>query len=130
MVKKIINRSIALSKLSELEKKFKQELAKTFLEYLEMLSLRKRIQEMAAILYETEVKRIVTLDQRLSKQEKKCLLLAYKGKGTHETSKILNRSINTVETHRKNLLKKLQVKDMPQAVGIGIKLINEIHRKR
>lgn len=121
MVKKSINRFAVLSKLSRLENEFKKELAKTFLEYLETLSFNKRVKEMESILYETEVKRIVTLDQRLSKQEKKCLLLAAKGKGTRCTSKILKRSVNTIETHRKNLLKKLQVKDIPQAIGVGIK---------
>ncbi len=121
MVKKSINRFAILSKLSKRENEFKKEFAKIFLEYLETLSFNKRVQEIESILYETEVKRIVTLDQRLSKQEKKCLFLAANGQGTRATSKILKRSINTIETHRKNLLKKLQVKDIPQAVGIGIK---------
>ncbi len=121
MVNKSINRFAILSKLSKRENEFKKEFAKIFLEYLETLSFNKRVQEIESILYETEVKRIVTLDQRLSKQEKKCLFLAANGQGTRATSKILKRSINTIETHRKNLLKKLQVKDIPQAVGIGIK---------
>jgi DNA-binding CsgD family transcriptional regulator len=76
---------------------------------------------MRSVLYGTEVKRVVTLDQRLSKQEKKCLFLAYKGKNIKETAVILKISQETVEEYRATLRKKIQAKTMQQAIGLGIK---------
>lgn len=59
-----------LSKLSKQEKQFKKELAEIFLEYLDTLFLKKRIIEIESLLFETEVKRLVKMDKRLSPQEK------------------------------------------------------------
>lgn len=80
MTKKSLKPFAVLSKLSKQERQFKKELAETFLEYLDTLSLKKRIIEMESLLFETEVKRLVTMDKRLSPQEKKCMFLTYKGK--------------------------------------------------
>ncbi|WP_218814198.1 helix-turn-helix transcriptional regulator [Rickettsiella endosymbiont of Dermanyssus gallinae] len=118
-----IDRFAILNKLSE-EEKFWRGFAKTFLEYLDTLSTEKRIKEMESLLYETEVKQIITLDQRLTEQESKCLYLSYKGKNIQETASILKIAPKTVEGHRSNLRKKLRVKTMEQAVGIGIKYLS------
>ncbi len=121
MVKKSIRRFAALSKLSDLERQFKKELAKAFLEYLETLSFSKRIQEMESILFETEIKRIMTLDQRLTPQEKKCLFLSSKGKGIKEIANLLKFKPRTAQFHRENAMRKLKTNSITKAIILGIK---------
>lgn len=121
MTKKSITAANILSKLSDQEKKYRREFCVTFLEYLEKISVKKRITELESIIFETEVKRIITLDQRLSQREKDCLILAYKGKSMKKTGKILNKHIKTVETQRRRLFKKLGVNSIGPAIALGIK---------
>lgn len=109
------------SKIIEQEEQFKKELAKIYLEYLESLSLNKRIKEMASLICETEVKRVIVLDKRLTRREKQCLLLAYHGKNVRETSEILNIKIRTTEWYRKRILKKTNAKNIGHAIALGIK---------
>lgn len=64
---------------------------------------------------------IIMLDNRLTRREKQCLLLAYHGKNIRETSKILDIKVNTVEWYRKNILKKLNARNIGHAIALGIK---------
>ena len=73
MVKNNIRTLTVLDKLHEQESKFKRELAKTFLDYLETLPTNKRIEQVESVLYGTNNNNLPTLDRRLTPQEKKCL---------------------------------------------------------
>ena len=121
MIKKSLKPFDVLSKLSKQEKQFKKELAETFLEYLDTLSLKKRIIEMESILFETEVKRFVSIDKRLSPQERKCMFLTYKGKSIKEIAKIFGISFPTVREYRNKAIKKLGVPNITAAVALGVK---------
>lgn len=107
-----------LNKLREQESKFKRELSKTFLEYLETLPINKRIEQIESILYETSNRNLPTLDRRLTPQERKCLLLASKGKEIKEMASILGLSQRTVKYHRANITKKLEVPNLMAAVAV------------
>lgn len=109
-----------LNKLHEKEKKFKKELAKTFLEYLDTLSAEKRIEQIESILYETNYRNLPTLDRRLTPQEKKCLHFACRGKEVKEIANLLKVSQRTVKYHRSNIIKKLQVPNITAAVASNI----------
>ena len=54
MIKNNIKAFNFLNKLHDQEKKFKKELAKTFLEYLDNLPPNKRIEQMESLLSETQ----------------------------------------------------------------------------
>jgi len=58
----------------------------------------------------------VIYNKPLSAREKECLYWAARGKSVEETSLILNISIETVKSHRKNTIKKLHVTNVTQAV--------------
>ena len=120
MVKKSLKRFALLSKLSEQEQKFRKSFAKNYLEYLETLSFNKRVREMELLLYETEVKRIVTIDKRLSDQEKKCLLLASRGKNIQETANILGIKFPTAREYRNSAIKKLKARNITTAVRLSL----------
>ena len=60
MVKNSIRTFNVLNKLHEQESKFKKELARTFLEYLETLPINKRIEQIESILYETSNRNLPT----------------------------------------------------------------------
>jgi DNA-binding CsgD family transcriptional regulator len=117
MVKNNIRTLTVLDKLHEQESKFKRELAKTFLDYLETLPTNKRIEQVESVLYGTNNNNLPTLDRRLTPQEKKCLLLASKGKETKEMANILGLSQRTVKYHRANITKKLDVPNLIAAVA-------------
>ncbi|MFM2322156.1 MAG: Bacterial regulatory protein luxR family [Pseudomonadota bacterium] len=121
MVENSIKRFAALSKLTKQEKQFRTDLAETFLEYLDTLSFEKRIIEIESILFETEIKRIISLDKRLTTQEWQCFIWAYKGKGVKMTAQIMGVNKRTVENHRSNIFKKLRANNMSQAIALGIK---------
>lgn len=65
--------------------------------------------------------RDLVLSDVLTIQEAKCLFLAARGKNTEETAILLGLSINTVESYRRNLRKKLKSRSMTQAAMHGIK---------
>ena len=54
---------------------------------------------------------------RLTKREKEILLLLFKGKSTQEISDSLFLSFLTVQTHRRNLLNKFQVKNAVELIN-------------
>lgn len=58
--------------------------------------------------------------QRLTKREKEIFKLIVKGHSTKEISDILYISIRTVETHRKNILKKMDVKNSIEMIREAI----------
>lgn len=58
---------------------------------------------------------------RLSRREKEILQLLVLGKSTQEISEILFLSFLTVQTHRRNLLNKFQVKNVAELVSFAIK---------
>ena len=112
-----------LNKLHEQENKFKKELAKTFLEYLNNLPPNKRIEQIESLLYATNHRNLPTLDRRLTPQERICLLLASKGKEIKEMARILGLSQRTIKFHRANISKKLEV---PNLMAAGRLVINVI----
>ncbi len=113
MVKNKISSASMLIKLQDQEKQFKKNLAKTFLEYLDILPANKRIQQIESML---GAKNLPTLDRRLTVQEKKCLHLTSLGKDIKETAAILRLSQRTIKYHRANIIKKLNTKNIITAI--------------
>lgn len=125
MVKRSLYREALSNKLSEQEDKFFETFARDYLIYLgNPKPTQIHIKEMKSILCETEVKRVVTLDKRLTQQEKKCLLLASKGKTIKDTAQILKLGFNTALGYRNSAIKKLKVSNLTAAVTLGIKYLN------
>ena len=121
MVKRSLYREALLNKLSEQEDKFFDNFAKDYLIYLgNSKPTRIHIKEMKSILCETEIKRVVTLDKRLTPQEKKCLFLASKGKTIKDTAEILKLGFNTANS----AIKKLKAANLTAAVILGIKYLD------
>ncbi len=79
---------------------------------------------MKSILSETEVKRVVMLDKRLTPQEKRCLFLASKGKTIKATAQILKLGFNTAIGYRNSAIKKLNAANLTAAVILGIKYLD------
>ncbi len=122
MVKRSLYREALLNKLSDQEDKFFDAFAKDYLIYLGNPRPNQiHIKEMKAILCETEVKRVVTLDGRLTSQEKRCLFLASKGKTIKDTAEILKIRYNTALGYRDSAIKKLKASNLTAAVTLGIK---------
>lgn len=122
MVKRSLYPGALLNKLVEQEDKFFENFAKDYLIYLgNPKPTPIHIKEMKSILCETEVKRVVTLDGRLSFQEKKCLFLSGKGKSIKEIAKILSISFPTVREYRNKAIKKLGASNITAAVALGVK---------
>lgn len=67
------------------------------------------------------IKKIITINRQLTNREKLCLYLAANGKSTKEISKILQIKESTVVTYRKKILKKLNSKNIAQAIFNGIR---------
>lgn len=63
----------------------------------------------------------LALKSRLSPKEKMVLHAASFGKSTVEMAEEFGVSESTIETHRKSILKKLQVKNMIHAVAHGLR---------
>ena len=125
MVKRSLYREVILNKLSDQEDKFFENFSKDYLVYLgNPRPTQTQIKEMKAILYETEVKRVVTLDKRLTTQEKRCLFLASKGKTIKDTAEILKLRYNTALEYRDSAIKKLKASNLTAAVTLGIKYLD------
>ena len=95
---------------------------------IKMLSLlgitkpkKKNITLMRNLLFNTWLKRKVIFNTFLTNQEKFCLLLASHGKTTKEIARALEISPGTAQSYSKQILKKLGVTNMKQAIAIGIK---------
>lgn len=80
-----------------------------------------QIEVMQSILTRTLEKKMVDFSEKLTKREKDCLYLASQGKSSKETAKFLCISSETVRVYRKEIIRKLQCKNMVQAVYKGIK---------
>ncbi len=78
----------------------------------------KRMKKLLANVY---VNCPVLIDNKLSKTESRCLLLAAQGNTSDESAKILNISKTTVETHRKEIKRKLGCSSIAHAVYQGIR---------
>ena len=67
--------------------------------------------------------------ERLSTRERQVLQLIAEGKGTKEIAKLLNRSVKTVESHRKNIMDKLNIHTVAElttyAIQEGMVQINQ-----
>ncbi len=125
MVKRSLYRESLVNKLSDQEDKFFENFAKDYLIYLgNPKPTQTQIKEMKAILSETEVKRVVTLDKRLTPQEKRCLFLASKGKTIKATAQILKLGFNTALGYRNSAIKKLNAANLTAAVILGIKYLD------
>lgn len=125
MVKRSLYREALLNKLSEKEDKFFEDFAKDYLIYLgNPKPTQIHIKEMKSILSETEVKRVVMLDKRLTPQEKRCLFLASKGKTIKATAQILKLGFNTAIGYRNSAIKKLNAANLTAAVILGIKYLD------
>lgn len=61
------------------------------------------------------------IDKKLSKTESRCLLLAAQGHTSVESAQILNISKTTVETHRKEIKRKLGCNSIAHAVYQGVR---------
>ncbi|WP_342227981.1 helix-turn-helix transcriptional regulator [Rickettsiella endosymbiont of Rhagonycha lignosa] len=114
MVKNKLRTGPVLNKLHNQEHIFKQELSKTFLEYLDGLPTHKRIEQIQSLLYD---RNLPTSDRGLTLQEKRCLYLASQGKEIKEAASILGLSQRTIKYHRANIIKKLQVPNITAAVA-------------
>ncbi len=108
---------------SEKQNKFYVELSKDYLDFF----LNKQYCDLHLIemknLIHYKYSREFIFSNILTIQETKCLLLAARGENTEKTAILLGLSVNTVESHRRNLLKKLKSKNITQAVMRGIKEI-------
>ncbi len=108
---------------SEKQNKFYVELSKDYLDFF----LNKQYCDLHLIemknLIHYKYSREFIFSNILTIQETKCLLLAARGENTEKTAILLGLSVNTVESHRRNLLKKLKSKKITQAVMRGIKEI-------
>lgn len=68
------------------------------------------------------IERNISFSHRLTKREVNCLVLAARGKTSSETAKLLGIKPSTVETHRKEIKRKLECQNMAHAVFEGILL--------
>jgi len=77
--------------------------------------------ELASQLFSTiNVKQQLFLSSQLTRAEAKCLILAAKGLTTANIASLLHLKKTTVQTHRKNILRKLACKTFPEAVLKGL----------
>lgn len=77
--------------------------------------------KMESLLENTFIERRIHLEDRLTSKEKICLLLAAHGKTSIQTAIILNISKDTVESHRKEIRRKLGCNSMAHAVYQGVR---------
>jgi DNA-binding CsgD family transcriptional regulator len=80
-----------------------------------------QISKVESLLNNSFVKCRIFFHDQLTKQEINCLMLAAHGKTSQETAALLNISKDTVESHRKEIRRKLQSSSMAHAVYQGIR---------
>jgi DNA-binding NarL/FixJ family response regulator len=81
------------------------------------------------IVFSSEVKSIISKPEisdlkklpTLTRREKEILLLLSQGKNTQEIADTLFLSFLTVQTHRRNILNKLEVKNVAELINLAIK---------
>lgn len=76
---------------------------------------------MKDLLFHVWLQRDLTLVPKLSKREKQCLYYASQGKTIEETALLLGLHEATVETYRKQVVVKLDCRNMYQAISVGIR---------
>lgn len=62
----------------------------------------------------TEISNEIQFDYQLTKREKEILLLIYEGDSNKDIAEKLAKSIRTIETHRFNIMKKLEVSNIAE----------------
>ncbi len=72
--------------------------------------------------FKNEVTRVIGINLLLTKQEKRILKLIENGLTSQQIAEELFISKSTVDTHRQNIIKKLDVKNSAQAVKKGLEL--------
>ncbi len=80
-----------------------------------------QIHEMIELLSYVWLKRATLLDNRLTEQEKLCLLFSSQGNTSNEIAELLEIKASTVKTHKREILRKLSCKTMIQAATVGIR---------
>ncbi len=80
-----------------------------------------QLKKMGKLLSNTYIDCHLVVDSRLSTTESRCLLLAAHGNTSDQSAKILNISKTTVETHRKEIKRKLGCNSIAHAVYQGIR---------
>lgn len=83
--------------------------------------LRRHIDLMDSILGQITTQQTLAFDKRLTSREISCLYLAARGKTSVATARLLNISTSTVESHRKQIKRKLNCLNLTQAVFEGIR---------
>jgi len=97
-------------------------LAKKLLKNLNILTpTNDQVSKMEDLLANSCVQSRILFDNKLTSQEKVCLLLAAQGKTAQQTADLLNISKETVESHRKEIRRKLDSHSMAHAVYQGIR---------
>lgn len=67
------------------------------------------------------IDRRLVFDKNLTAMEKACLFWAAKGMTSEETAELLKVAVSTVETHRSKIKRKLQCRNITQAVFEGLR---------
>ncbi len=62
----------------------------------------------------------LTVDRQLTPREVSCLFLAAKGYTSDETARLLNIKASTVNTHRREIIRKLSADNITHAVFTGL----------
>jgi DNA-binding CsgD family transcriptional regulator len=79
--------------------------------------------ELANQLFSTvTIRQQILFNKLLTRAERRCLLLSAKGFKTSGIANLLNTKTSTIQTHRKNILRKLSCGTSEQAVFSGIQL--------
>lgn len=82
---------------------------------------RKRIDIIKTLLSTATIKHSLEFDSKLTHQEMVCLFYAAKGKTSSETATLLGIKKSTIESHRKEIKRKLDCQTMAQAVFEGVR---------
>jgi DNA-binding CsgD family transcriptional regulator len=115
-------RDALLRKYNSTETSFFKTFAKNYLAYLGNDSpTHRQLAEIAALLSSAWIKQPICFDIRLSQQEKQCLYLSAQGKGLKEIAAFLSVSVRRVTQQRQSIFKKLNCRNIPAAVIIGIR---------
>ncbi len=101
-------------KLNQLAKKLLKKLGKCQNE-------EEQVKFIKDLLFTTTVKQELGFDPDLTEQEILCLMHAAEGRTSQESAQILGIKSSTVETHRREIKRKLECQNIAQAVFAGIR---------
>jgi len=107
----------------EKEEKFYAEIAMIYLKKRMGISnpTREQLDEMKSILFHVWLRKKLILDKRLTGRQKSYLFFASLGMTYIEIAKILEISPETVRNYEKEILEKMDCKNMKQAIAQGIR---------